>query len=96
MIRRSVEHPGSIPSTVKERAEWMTDRVKIDSHIVPGVENLSALRLKLLRVLQQHQDRRARCPSGASSVDGRGQRASLVECMPYRSETTGPSLRRED
>ena len=34
MIRRSVEHPGSIPSTVKEQAEWMTSRVKIGSHIV--------------------------------------------------------------
>ena len=62
----------------------------------PGVENLPALRPKLLRVLQQHRDRRSRCPSGASSVDRRGQRASLVECMPHRSETTGPSLRLED
>ena len=38
MIRRSVEHPGSIPSTVKEQAEWMTSRVKIGSHIVLGLK----------------------------------------------------------
>ena len=38
MIRRSVEHPGSIPSTVKEQAERMTSRVKIGSHIVLGLK----------------------------------------------------------